>query len=265
MKGKILLIDDEPAMLFILKARLEAEQYGVVTAENGSEALQKYKLEKPDLVVTDVMMPGMTGYEFFEALRGLGGEASKVPVIVMSARGSMGQFFDKWAIRCFIPKPLEIPAFLREIDAAVKAYQGSQGRGREPAQKKETGKALLAGVSEYEIRKMREFLEARGYCVFVALDEKDLLRTAQDEMPHFIVFQYWDDPLRFDAVTLSKDLAALAGTKKIPHAIFCGAALTIDAAKYFSSRQVLDFTDTASLLQKLEAWLGTIKKERSGG
>ena len=73
MGGKVLLVDDEPAILKILKDRIEAEQHTVVVAQSGKEALEKFKDEQPDLIITDVMMPEMSGYEFFEALRGMGG------------------------------------------------------------------------------------------------------------------------------------------------------------------------------------------------
>ncbi len=62
MAGKVLLVDDEPDINLVLKARLEAEGYQVATAKNGLEALEKFAIERPDLIITDVMMPGLSGY-----------------------------------------------------------------------------------------------------------------------------------------------------------------------------------------------------------
>ncbi len=262
MAGKVLIIDDEPDILLVLKARLEAAQYQVVTTQNGYEALEKFKAEKPDLIVTDVMMPGMTGYEFFEALRGLGGEASLVPVIVMSARGSMGQLFDKWAIRCFMPKPLDMPAFLREVEAAI-ASRAVQEKGlhRKPG---ETGKVLMAGVSEYEMRNMSQFLESRGFIVLQALDERDAAKAARKEWPNFILFEYWEDDARFDSLALFRFLTASPDTKNIPCAVFCNAALRLDAARHFTNKNILGFTSVKDLLQKLEVLLRLPEFKRSG-
>ena len=66
---KILIADDEPDILEILKFNLEKEGYTVLTATNGDEAVQKALASKPDLVVLDIMMPGKTGVEACEILR----------------------------------------------------------------------------------------------------------------------------------------------------------------------------------------------------
>ena len=57
MAKKILLIDDEPNVLKVLKSRLESENYSVITASDGKEGLEKAKAEKPDLIILDVIMP----------------------------------------------------------------------------------------------------------------------------------------------------------------------------------------------------------------
>ncbi len=84
-KGKILVVDDENYILHILDFSLGAEGYEVVTAEDGEEAVRKAKEQKPDLVVLDVMMPKMDGFEACRAIKGdpeLGG----TPVILLSAK-----------------------------------------------------------------------------------------------------------------------------------------------------------------------------------
>ncbi len=66
---KILLVDDEPDIQQILSARLENAGYQVVSAENGEEALLLAEKENPDVVLLDVMMPGMDGFEVCERLK----------------------------------------------------------------------------------------------------------------------------------------------------------------------------------------------------
>jgi len=66
---KVLIADDEPDILEILKFNLENEGYKVVTAKNGDEALEKARLHKPDLIILDVMMPNKTGVEVCAILR----------------------------------------------------------------------------------------------------------------------------------------------------------------------------------------------------
>lgn len=68
-KGLILVADDEPDILEILRYNLEAEGYEVITAANGNEAIDKAKRHLPQLIILDIMMPGKTGIEVCEILR----------------------------------------------------------------------------------------------------------------------------------------------------------------------------------------------------
>ena len=64
----ILLVDDEPAILDIVTRYLSKEGYQVTTATNGQEALDHYRAQAVDLIITDIMMPQMDGYDFIDAV-----------------------------------------------------------------------------------------------------------------------------------------------------------------------------------------------------
>jgi two-component system alkaline phosphatase synthesis response regulator PhoP len=68
-KKKIMVVDDEENLLELVKAILEVEGYDVVTASDGKECLEKLKANKPDLILLDMMMPGMSGRETCERIR----------------------------------------------------------------------------------------------------------------------------------------------------------------------------------------------------
>lgn len=68
-KKKIMVVDDEESLLELMKAILESNNYEVTTALNGEECLEKLKKEKPDLVLLDMMMPGMSGREVCDRIR----------------------------------------------------------------------------------------------------------------------------------------------------------------------------------------------------
>jgi two-component system, OmpR family, KDP operon response regulator KdpE len=80
---QILVVDDEPRMVRFVRMNLELEGYQVSSANNGMEALEKIRDELPDLVLLDVMMPGMDGFETLERLR----EISTIPVIMLTVKG----------------------------------------------------------------------------------------------------------------------------------------------------------------------------------
>jgi DNA-binding response OmpR family regulator len=84
-KGKILVVDDENYILHILDFSLGAEGYEVITAEDGEEAVRKAKEHHPDLVVLDVMMPKMDGFEACRAIK-RDTELAGTPVILLSAK-----------------------------------------------------------------------------------------------------------------------------------------------------------------------------------
>lgn len=82
MPQTILIVDDERRMVSLLKSYLEQEGYRVVTAYNGREALEAARKETPDLVVLDIMMPEMNGYDFMNAHRA----ESDTPIIMLTAK-----------------------------------------------------------------------------------------------------------------------------------------------------------------------------------
>jgi len=78
----VLVVDDEPRMTRFIRMNLELEGYRVIEAHNGVEALDKVRADLPDLVILDVMMPELDGFETLEMLR----EVSNVPVIMLTVR-----------------------------------------------------------------------------------------------------------------------------------------------------------------------------------
>lgn len=106
--GTVLVVDDSPTDLHLLNNYLESNGYTTLNATSGEEALQKASSERPDLILMDVVMPGMNG---FEATRSLSRnpETRDIPVIVVTSKT---QETDKiWAMRQgardFVSKPVD--------------------------------------------------------------------------------------------------------------------------------------------------------------
>ena len=85
-KGKILVCDDEVYILNILDFSLGAEGFEVITANNGELAIVKAKQERPSLIVLDIMMPVLDGYETLRRLKA-DPETKDIPVILLTAKG----------------------------------------------------------------------------------------------------------------------------------------------------------------------------------
>ena len=86
MPKKIMVVDDEPYIARVIKFKLEQEGYTVISANDGITGLNKIKEEKPDLVLLDVMMPGMSGYEVCQKIKG-DAELAGIPVVILTAKG----------------------------------------------------------------------------------------------------------------------------------------------------------------------------------
>ena len=88
-KKRILAVDDEPEVLSLLKKRLESVGYEVLTAANGRQALEIALQETPDLIVLDILMPEMDGYETMKAIREQE-EIRSLPIIALTAKAMKG-------------------------------------------------------------------------------------------------------------------------------------------------------------------------------
>ncbi len=110
MRPLVLIVDDEPGIVDFLRFALDDHGYRVVTARDGALALCEVRRERPDFVLTDLMMPRVDGWELSAALRN---DASlrDVPIIGMSAVDPRGAPFD-----AFLRKPFELDTLLDALD-----------------------------------------------------------------------------------------------------------------------------------------------------
>ncbi|MFP5211707.1 MAG: response regulator transcription factor [Acidobacteriota bacterium] len=118
MPGRILVIDDEPQITRVLRASLAAQGYDVRTANDPEEGLRVYRDWPPDLVVTDLMMPGLSGVEVCRAIRAQGA----TPVLVLSVREherSKVEALDAGADD-YVTKPFSIQELLARVRAHLR-------------------------------------------------------------------------------------------------------------------------------------------------
>ena len=118
MPGRILVIDDEPQITRVLRAALSAQGYDIRTANDPEEALEVFREWSPDLVVTDLMMPGMSGVEVTRAIR----VRFATPIIILSVRDherSKVEALDAGADD-YVTKPFSIQELLARIRAHLR-------------------------------------------------------------------------------------------------------------------------------------------------
>ncbi len=258
MAKKILIADDESSFCTLLKQRLSVYNYEVSTALDGQEALNKILQEKPDLLILDVMMPKLTGYQLFEKLNAYPEHTERMPVIVISANPRMKNFFDSWKTFAFLSKPFEAEELLNKIESALDRpslrsdLAGLSGNATQEVLSGENKKTVLvAAKNDFIAEKIKEFLESLGLSVTIELEDHCAIKAAENSKFDFILCQFWEDSSVFDAVKVYNEIKAMPHLQSVPFALFCISALTIDAKQAIEKIPIIPFTESADLKQGL--------------
>jgi two-component system alkaline phosphatase synthesis response regulator PhoP/two-component system response regulator VicR len=123
---KILAVDDERHIVRLIQVNLERAGYQVSTAFDGNEALKKVEADKPDLIVLDVMMPRMDGFEVLKRLQA-NPETREIPIVMLTAKAQDADVFRGWSsgVSAYLTKPfnpLELVTFVRRILSGYDQY-----------------------------------------------------------------------------------------------------------------------------------------------
>ena len=113
---RALVVDDEDAILRFLKPALEANNYEVLTAHNGEDGLKAAEEESPNVILLDVMMPGMDGFHVLRRLR-RSDETRRIPVVMLTAKGESKSIFrsQELGARDHLIKPCESKELLATV------------------------------------------------------------------------------------------------------------------------------------------------------
>ena len=129
MKTKILLVDDDPNIRQLVNLYLKKEDYDVVLADRGDTALEKFKSDAPNLILLDLMLPGMDGWQVLREIR----KTSNVPIIMLTAKD---ETFDKvlgleLGADDYVAKPFEPKELLARIKAVLRRFQPAEPDSRD--------------------------------------------------------------------------------------------------------------------------------------
>lgn len=124
----VLIIDDELDLLVAVTALLEREGFRVVTADNGVSGLEVFRRHSPDLVILDIMMPGLSGWEVLHRLR----QISTVPIIVLTVLGQEDDVVRglQDGADDYVPKPFSVHELLGRVRALLRRVQAAAEKER---------------------------------------------------------------------------------------------------------------------------------------
>lgn len=117
---RILIADDDPVILRLIQVNLELEGYQVLTANNGQEAVDAANAEIPDLVILDIMMPRLDGYQACEQLKS-NDVTKEIPVIFLSAKAQSGDIEKgrSYGVAEYLTKPFDPSELLEVVERHV--------------------------------------------------------------------------------------------------------------------------------------------------
>ena len=119
---KILVVDDSPTICLFMTRALEKAGYRVITASNGNEGLQKTLYERPQCIVVDVVLPGISGFSLCRQIRALDPHR-RIPIIMVSTKNT--PLDQSWGLRQgadrYLPKPFSDEALVQTVNEVMQA------------------------------------------------------------------------------------------------------------------------------------------------
>lgn len=148
---RILVVDDEPRYLGVIRFNLEAEGYRVTCAATGEDALALFPKRAPDLVVLDVMLPGLDGFEVCQRIR----EVSERPIIMLTAKGADEDKVKGLRLGAddYVTKPFSAQELLARVEAVLRRAHPVETPPRQPT--------LVAGDLEIDFLARRVTVRGR--------------------------------------------------------------------------------------------------------
>lgn len=263
MPRKILVVDGDGSVLASLQTLLRNLGFNVFASDHGKKALQICERERPDLIISDIYAPGLTGYEFLESLKKLNlGKRGKIPVIILSLHGKMRSFFDGWDIYGFLAKPYQEQELIQKVMEAIGPAAEKTEALIEAYSKRK--KVLLCGPNDFMIQKVTDFLRVQGHTVSRAYDESDALDIAQRTLPDFVFNQCVDGTSAVDSHELLRGLANIGPLKNILFAVFCHEYMKEEAEKNVPKpHPVFVYKDSPELIRQVREYMGKHSEDKN--
>ena len=201
-KEKILVVEDERALVKVLKYNLEKEGYRVVSAEDGAAGLSVFQKEKPDLVILDVMLPKLDGFQFCQAVR----RQSKTPILMLTAKKDEVDRVLGLELGAddYVTKPFSV----REVCARTKAIL-RRTSGEAPAKSVLRAGTLELDLERYETRVQGKAvsLSPKEFEFLKRLASADGRALSRDQL----LEQVWgyDKSMEIDTQTVDQHIARL--------------------------------------------------------
>jgi DNA-binding response OmpR family regulator len=254
MQETILIIDDDEQVLTGLKRYLEQEEFKVLATNSAEGGLKILQHRRPDMIILDLKMPGMSGLSFLKEIAGEGGKL-KYPVLVLTAYATMSSFFKYVDVDGFMLKPCHGDELVAEVRRIMAKYQTSA----KPAEAHRRRKLILGEDEGKVIARLSDKLVDAGYTVLKVDNASDVIARAILESPDVVVIKGVFPQMNGDRLTAL--LREIPKTSTLPVVMYDASGYMSSKAKQFSDdargpfRMVMN-DGTDDILKALESVLG---------
>lgn len=191
---KILLVEDEPTLAMIIKETLDGDEFEILLAADGEEGLARYTETKPDIIVSDIMMPKMDGFTMIRQIRKTD---SLTPVLFLSARSAAGDVVEGFELggNDYLKKPFGLAELIVRIKALL---------GKVSIRKEETSCFL---VGQYTFDSITQTLLYCGEKQLLSNRESEILKRLCENKDHVLpskdlLLDLWGDDSFFNSRSL---------------------------------------------------------------
>jgi two-component system cell cycle response regulator len=268
MAGRVLVIEDNEANLELMVYLLQAFGHHAIAAENGEKGLELARRESPDVILCDIQLPDIDGFEVVRQLMKIP-SLRGIPRVAVTAMAMVGDR-DKLLAAGFdgyIGKPIQPETLVQEVEAFLPAALASQGRAAAPPpaatvereQRTDLGTILLVDDVAANIDLGRSILEPAGYRVIVANSVVSALQEARLSRPDLILSDV-HMPQR-DGYDLFRELCADSGLNSIPFVFISSTSNVLEAGHPIQGlglpriKLILRPIEAESLLAEIESSL----------
>ena len=202
---KILMVEDEQDVLDIAQKRLEHLGFDVSVARNGQQAWETTMKVVPDLIITDMVMPMMSGFELCKAVKNHT-ETRNIPIIVLSAKTSMEDSFIYLGIKDFIPKPISMASLEEKINQRLRSTAFI---------KQQHGKVLVHAVRPAVLSQVEDLVRQDSrWMGMYAKNARELFAQATSAVPDIVLVDlFMDDVPADEMIKALKSLTKLRNTR----------------------------------------------------
>lgn len=250
MSKKVLILDSDPNLIVMLEACLSVEDFEVLTVDDGIRGMEVFEKMKPDLVIVDSVLPGMSGYQVVQKIRGTSGPSRKTPIIVTSEKAQIRDLFGS-QIDGFLVKPIIPEEFMGMVRETMERY-GDKDDDNGP----KGNSVIIIGMDPKLLEQVNSYLQVRGFEVFVLTSEIEIMNKIFEARPRLILSEFAEEPDGFNVAAFVNNLKKDPLTERIPFRLLCYEDLVLEADKEFARSVMLMFRGRDDLMKKIEKFLG---------